>query len=298
MTAIECIDVSKKFDKVTALEHMSFKLETGNIYALLGRNGAGKTTLLNCLCTRYLPNNGEIYVLGEKAYENEKVLSQICFMSDYMEVFSLKKVNYILKYASSFYKDWNTELMQRLLESFDIDSKVNYSTLSKGKQTAVSIIIGLCCGCEIVLFDEIYSGLDAVARQQFYDILLQEQEKNPRTFLLSTHLIEEMSGLFNHVLMIDKGRVILNEEMDKIHDKSYKCTGRTDSLKLLKDKNILSLKEAGTMTEYSIYDNLTQAERKELESKGFLLSALSLQELFIAFTVGDKRKWGDTNGTD
>ena len=77
MKAIECKQVSKQFDDVVALKSVSFQLESGKIYALLGRNGAGKTTLLNCLCTKYLPDSGEIFVLEEEAYENEKVLKEI-----------------------------------------------------------------------------------------------------------------------------------------------------------------------------------------------------------------------------
>lgn len=211
MIAVKCNNVSKAFGKTKALEQVSFELEKGKIYGLLGKNGAGKTTLLNCLCTKYLPDSGEIYVLEEEAYENEKVLSQICFMSDYMESFSVKRVNAILKFASQFYEKWDDLLMNRLLDFFEINRKSLYEALSKGKKTAVSIIIGLCSGCEIVLLDEIYSGLDAAARKSFYEILMEEQEKAPRTFLLSTHLIEEMSGLFDEVLIMDKGKIILND---------------------------------------------------------------------------------------
>ena len=281
MIAVECKDVTKSFGENVVLDHVSFQLETGNIYALLGRNGAGKTTLMNCLCTKYLPDSGEIHILEEEAYENEKVLNQICFMSDQMDVFELKKVKNILFYASTFYEQWNEELMKRLLDFFEISEKKIYGELSKGQQTVIGIIIGLCSGCEIVLLDEIYSGLDAVARQNFYEILLEEQEKQPRTFILSTHLIEEMTGLFTNVVMLDKGKILLNEDME-----------------VLAGKNILYKKQMGTITEYDIYDVITLAEKKELEETGFTISPLSLQELFIAFTQEPAKEWGETNGTD
>lgn len=296
MIAIECKEVSKSFGKTKVLDQVNIQLEQGKIYALLGRNGAGKTTLMNCLCTRYLPDAGEIYLLEEKAYENEKVLNEICFMSDYMETFSTKKVKDILKFAGSFYEKWDKDLMKNLMEFFEISPKVLYDGLSKGQKTVVGIIIGLCSGCEIVLLDEIYSGLDAVARQNFYEILMKEQEKNPRTFVLSTHLIEEMAGLFEHVVMIDKGKIILSEEVEIIHEKSYKCVGRAELEGCLSGKNILSKQQMGAMAEYYIYDELNERELGELMSKGFTVSALSLQELFLAFTADTTKKWGENSG--
>lgn len=294
MITVECKDVTKSFGrkKEIALDHVSFQLEAGNIYGLFGRNGAGKTTLMNCLCTKYLPDNGEIFILGEEAYENEKVLDEICFMSDQIDVFEIKTVKSILFYASTFYKKWNEELKEKLLSFFEIKQDKIYGDLSKGQKTIIGILIGLCSGCEIVLLDEIYSGLDAAARQNFYEILLEEQEKHPRTFLLSTHLIEEMTGLFTHVLMMDKGKVILSEDMETLYSKSFKCVGRADRAKCLATKNVLLKKEMGTIAEYALYDTLDITEKKQLEKEGFTISPLSLQDLFIAFTEDTTKKWG------
>lgn len=291
MTAIQCKGISKSFENTKALENVSFALEEGKIYALLGRNGAGKTTLLNCLCTKYLPDCGDIEILEETAYENEKVLSEICFLSDYLEPFTTRKVRDILKFASTFYAKWDKELMERLLDFFEISQKSKYEALSKGRKTAVSIIIGLCSGCQVVLLDEIYSGLDAVARQGFYQILLSEQEKNPRTFVLSTHLIEEMTGLFDHVIMIDKGKIILDEEIEQLHEKAYKCIGRPEYEKYLQGKNIICKKQVGAVTEYDIYGEMTREEQRKLEESGFRIDRLSLQELFVAYTSDSIKEW-------
>ena len=293
MNAIKCEGVSKSFKEKKALDHVDFEIETGKIYALLGRNGAGKTTLMNCICTKYLQDEGNIEVLGEQVYENEKVLKQICFMSDNMNSFELKKVKYILKFAENFYENWNKSLESRLLELFELDIKSSYVALSRGQRTAVSIIIGLCSGCEIVLFDEIYSGLDAVARQEFYEILMEEQEKNPRTYILSTHLIEEMSGLFDGVIILDKGRVILCEDVEKIHSKSLKIVGRTNQMERLKNKNVLRIKEAGTIVECILYDDISLSEREMLKESGFDVSSAELQELFVAMTAGNTKCQGE-----
>lgn len=304
MNAIECKGVTKTFkdtDKIdskkfeyeckVALDNMDLGIKKNSITALLGRNGAGKTTLLNCLCTKYIQDSGEIKVLGENPYENDKILKNICFMSDSVASFELKKVKDILKFAAMFYDNWNYELEGKLIDFFEIDIKQLYSSLSKGQKTVIGIIIGLCSRCEVVLLDEIYSGLDAVARNNFYKILMEEFEKNPRTFVLSTHLIEEMTSLFTDVVIMDKGKVILSEEMEVIHEKSFKCVGRSDAEKILSDKNVVAKKEMGTITEFSVYDNFTQQELVQLKENGFTISALSLQELFIALTEEEPKEW-------
>ena len=283
MKAIECKNILKKFGDKKALEDVSLSLQGGRIYALIGRNGAGKTTLMNCMCTKYLPDSGEVELLGERAYENEKVLSEICFLSDYMDVFELHSVKHLLRYAGRFYSGWNTEKMKEMLEHFEIKEETMYSALSKGQQTADSIIIGICSGCKIVLFDEIYSGLDAVARKELYEMLMEEQEDTGRTFVLSTHLIEEMAGLFTDVIMLHRGKILLEEDMESIHEKSFKCMGRVEDLQYFKGKNLISQKKMGTLCEYYLYDTLNLQERQKLADAGIQISAMTLQELFIAF---------------
>lgn len=288
MKAIECRNVSKYFGEKNVLDNLNFSLEEGKIHALLGRNGAGKTTLLNCICTKYIPSKGEVYLLEEKAYENAKVLSEICFMTDRLDAFDTYKVKDILKYARHYYPKWNENLMNRLLECYEIGAKERYSFLSRGRKTAISLIIGLCCGCQIVLFDEIYSGLDAVGRKRFYDLLLEEQEKNPRTFLLSTHLIEEMAMLFDEVIILDKGKVLLQEEVELMEEKSFRATGRAREEGIFLGKNVLAKKEMGVMAEYYIYDTFSLEEREKLIEQGVTLQNMSLQELFIAATLDTK----------
>lgn len=297
MKAIECKKVSKAFGKKQVLKDITFSLEQGRIYGLLGRNGSGKTTLMQCLCTLLIPEQGAIFLLDEEAYENEKVLKEICFMSDYIEVFDAQVIKTIFKYATCFYEKWDKELMERLMKMFQISPKSTYRDLSKGQKTAVSIIIGLCSGCEIVLFDEIYSGLDAVARKMFYEILLEEQEKNPRTFFLSTHLIEEMAEVLDEVLLLHDGSILIQEEMDLLYEKSITCIGRSDQEQELKGKNVLRKKAMGSLAEYSVYDSFTQEEKKILEQKGFTFRVMGLQDLFVAYTTGENEEWREENGS-
>lgn len=216
------------------------------------------------------------------------MLERICFMPDYLEAFSLHKVKTILRYAKMFYPKWDDILMERLLEIYEIRMFDTYAALSKGRRTALSMCIGFCSGCDIVLFDEIYSGLDVVARKQFYEILLEEQEKNPRTFVLSTHLIEEMTGVFTDIIILDGGKVMVSETAERVREQAFSFHGRAGQENLFAAKNLLAVNEMGTMAEYIVYDDLSQEEKAAYKEHGFEIRPCSLQDLVIAMTKGGK----------
>ena len=103
MITVEIAGVTKAFGKTNVLDNIDLKLEDGKTYALLGRNGSGKTTLMNLMCTKYIPDSGVIKLMDEEAYENDRVLSEICFMKDYVPAFEDMKLSAIFKYAEKFY---------------------------------------------------------------------------------------------------------------------------------------------------------------------------------------------------
>ena len=284
MITVEIAGVTKAFGKTNVLDNIDLKLEDGKTYALLGRNGSGKTTLMNLMCTKYIPDSGVIKLMDEEAYENDRVLSEICFMKDYVPAFEDMKLSAIFKYAEKFYTRWNKTLEEKLIKQFGLETKKIYGFLSKGQQTAVGLIVGLCSNTRILLLDEIYSGLDAVARKELYTILMQEQERYTRTMVLSSHLIEEMTNLFSDVIILHDGKIILNDSLDTVQTKARKLTGRKDIEDILSDKNVLGKNSVGTMSEIYIYDDFTENEISELNERGYKLAPMNLQELFAAIT--------------
>lgn len=284
MITVEIAGVTKAFGKTNVLDNIDLKLEDGKTYALLGRNGSGKTTLMNLMCTKYIPDSGVIKLMDEEAYENDRVLSEICFMKDYVPAFEDMKLSAIFKYAEKFYTRWNKTLEEKLIKQFCLETKKIYGFLSKGQQTAVGLIVGLCSNTRILLLDEIYSGLDAVARKELYTILMQEQERYTRTMVLSSHLIEEMTNLFSDVIILHDGKILLNDSLDTVQTKARKLTGRKDIEDILSDKNVLGKNSVGTMSEIYIYDDFTENEISELNERGYKLAPMNLQELFAAMT--------------
>lgn len=284
MHTVEVNGVFKSFGKTKVLNGIDLNLEDGKTYALLGRNGSGKTTLMNLMCTKYIPDKGMIKILDEEAYENDRVLSEICFMKDYVPAFEDVKLVDIYKYAERFYQRWNKSLEEKLTKMFELDTKKVYGYLSKGQQTAAGLIVGLCSSTRVLLLDEIYSGLDAVARKALYTIIMEEQERYTRTLVLSSHLIDEMTNLFTDVIILHKGKIILNESLDIIQDKARKLSGRQNIEDILSGKNILGKSEMGPIEEVYMYDGLCKEEFEELGKRGYKVTSMNLQELFTSMT--------------
>lgn len=285
MKVIECEQVNKRFGKKEVFQDLNLSFEENKIYALLGRNGAGKTTLLKLIATQFLPNEGTIKINGESAYENENVLKKLCFMTENLLGFDGYKVSKIFKIARQFYENWDEEFKDRLCGLYQLDVGMKLGNLSKGQQTAVSLIIGMASRCPIVMFDEIYAGMDPVARTQFYEILAAEWETNPRTFIISTHLIEEMSQMFTDVVIIDKGKVLIDESVENVHQKSWKISGAREKIDALNTGKVLNRKYIGSIGEASVYGEISDSEREKMQAEGLEIDSLTLQELFLALTV-------------
>ena len=218
-------DVTMRFREHTALSDVSTVIEQGAITGLLGRNGAGKTTLMQLLTGHRVPTSGTVEVFGQRPYENEAVLSRICFIKEGQRYPDHFRVRDALDAGALVYPDWDADLAQLLLQDFDLPAKRPIKKLSRGMTSAVGIIIGLASRAPLTLFDEPYLGLDAVARQLFYDRLLADYAEHPRTVVLSTHLIEEIASLLERVLFIDRGRVLLDADAESLRGTALTVTG-------------------------------------------------------------------------
>jgi ABC-2 type transport system ATP-binding protein len=222
--AISMMELTRHYRGQLALDQISFDVEDGSITGLLGRNGAGKTTLMRIIAGQEFPSAGGVRVLGATPAENEQVLRRMVFVRE-DQSYPDFKVRHALRVASWFYPNWSDDLAWTLLDDFELPLNRRISRLSRGMRSALGIVIGLAARAEVTLFDEPYSGLDAVARQMFYDRLLADYAEHPRTVLLSTHLIDEAAGLMERVVVIDRGRVVLEAAADDLRGSVTSVSG-------------------------------------------------------------------------
>jgi len=222
--AISVTGLTRRYRGQLALNDVTLDLDPGSITGLLGRNGAGKTTLLRILAGHEFASAGTVAVLGACPVENETVLRQMVFVREDQPYPDLR-VGQAVQAASWFYPNWSHELAGALLEEFDLPLDRKVRKLSRGMRSALGIVIGLAARAEVTLFDEPYAGLDPVARQLFYDWLLADYAEHPRTVLLSTHLIDEAAGLLERVVVIDRGRIVLNTAADDLRGAATSVSG-------------------------------------------------------------------------
>lgn len=216
--------LTRRYRDNLALDSVNLEIEGPCITGLLGRNGAGKSTLLRIIANQELASAGTVQVFGASSVENDAVLRRMVLVRE-DQAFPDFKVHHALRAASWFYPDWSADLADSLLADFDLPANRAIKKLSRGMRSALGIVIGLATRAEITLFDEPYAGLDPVARQMFYDRLLATYTEHPTTVVLSTHLIDEAADLFEQVVMIDHGRIVLDAAADDVRGSATKVSG-------------------------------------------------------------------------
>lgn len=288
---VEIKNLTKTYGTKLALNNFSLTLEENKIYGLLGRNGAGKTTLMQILAGQQLQTEGEILVNGEKPFENHRVLQHISLINESNNFKSNLKVKDVLKIGSLFYPNWCMETANRLLEAFNLNGGMKTKSLSKGMESSLGIIMGLASKTKITILDEPYIGLDASARYRFYDILLEEYQREPRTIILSTHLIDEVSNLFEEVIIINNGELLLKKEKDELIDLSLQISGnKTEVDQYVAEKNVIYEKEImGLKTVLLFGDNY---DIEDVKARGFKIEPTNIQKLMVYLT---EQKGGSVN---
>lgn len=285
MTAVvEVSNLTKRFGSFTAVNDASFTVKENGIYGLLGRNGAGKTTIMQLLTGQDFASSGSIRVFGQSPVENAKVLQNICFIKEsqrYPEDFYAK---HVFKSAPWFFEYWDADLAERLVDEFRLPVNRRIKKLSRGQLSSVGVIVGLASRAPLTFFDEPYLGLDAVARQVFYDRLLEDYSEHPRTVILSTHLIDEVSNLLEHVIVIDEGRIIIDSPADELRGTVTNVVGAAKAVdSFVSSRAVLHREGIGGLASVTL-GALSTADKTAAQKAGLELSPVSLQQLIVRKT--------------
>ena len=281
MTAIQIKNITKSYREVTALDDVSVSFEFGRIYGFLGRNGAGKSTLINIIANRIFADHGEVLIDGAPAEENMGIHEKLFCMSEADLYDRDLRVKDHFKWTGRFYDGFDLNKALELSRKFNLDTKKRFKALSKGYQSIFKLIIALSLNVPYVIFDEPVLGLDANHRELFYSLLLKEFENNERTFIIATHLIEEVSGVIEEVVLIDKGKVLLQESVDTLLERGYSVSGMAREVDCYcESRNVIGFDELGSMKiAYVLGEKTALPQGSSLQ-----ISAMNLQKLFVKMT--------------
>ena len=206
-------NLTKNFDFVTALDHLSLEIPEGKIIGLLGANGSGKTTLLKILAGLYTDYEGEVKIDGYRPGHETK--ARVSYLPD-RPAFSLKETpEDVLSIYETFFEDFNKERFLDLMEKFDLDLKTPFKEMSKGMIDKVQISFTMAREARLYLLDEPLGGVDVAARDYVLDTILENFDSRG-TIVVVTHLISEIERLFDSVMVLKKGQLVMDCSCDDI----------------------------------------------------------------------------------
>ncbi len=279
--SIEIKNVTKTFGKLKALDDVSLVFENEKIYGLLGRNGAGKSTLLNIISNRLVKYDGEVLIDGENAVENDRMQSKVFLMSEVDTYPSAMKCRDIFRWTKEFYPNTNIEKANELAGKFGLETKKSIGSLSTGYRSIAKFITAITSNAEYTFLDEPVLGLDANHRDLVYKTILEQYAENPRTIVISTHIIEEVASLLEDVVIINEGKLIKTDSVENLVSSGYGVSGRAQDVdEFTKDKNVIGTDTVGAVKIAYVLgkDNISSVP------ENIEIIPINLQKLFIELT--------------
>ncbi len=232
--SLHCEHIVKTYSGKDVLREVTLDIQPGKIYGLIGRNGAGKTTLLSILTAQNPVTRGSVTLDGEPVWENRRSLEKLCFSRELNATaesgLSSMKAKEYLRIASTYYENWDRELEERLVKLFNLNLKKKFAKMNKGMLSMVTIVVALCSKAPYTFLDEPVAGLDVVAREQFYKLLLEEYASSGRTFVVSTHIIEEAADVLEEVIILHEGRILIEADTQAFVDSAVHVSGKIEEV--------------------------------------------------------------------
>lgn len=277
--------LSVVYGDLEAVRNVSFHLPAGKIYGLLGRNGAGKTSLLSVLASFREPSSGSVTVGGEQPFENAKIMKEVSFIYDIDYKDETDKIKAAIESVARHRPHFDTGYALELARKFNLPLDKQLKQLSKGMQSAFNVCIGLASRSPVTILDEVYLGMDAPSREIFYRELLEDQERHPRTFILSTHLVSEMDYLFEEVIIIHKGQFVLQDDYESLTSRGVSITGPAAKVdEFIQGMKVLNVQQLGSTKAVMVYGELSEEAQLAAHRAGLEIGPISLQDLFIHLT--------------
>jgi ABC-2 type transport system ATP-binding protein len=220
---IHVSELTRRFGARTALASVSLSMPRGAVYGLVGANGAGKTTLIKHILGLLRAESGEVRVFGlDPVAEPVGVLSRIGYLSEENDLPGWMRVDELIRYSRAFYPGWDDAYAEELRQTFALDPVARIKNLSKGQKARAGLLIALAYRPELLVLDEPSSGLDPIVRRDILGAVIRTIANEGRTVLFSSHLLDEVEQVADHVTMISQGRIALSAPLDAIRE-SHRC---------------------------------------------------------------------------
>ena len=277
--AIEIQNLTKKYDGFT-LDNISFNVPKGSIMGFIGQNGAGKTTTIKLLLNLIRKDSGTIKMLGLDNAENEaKIKEQIAAVFDELPFHDSLNAKHLSVILSDIYEKWDKNTYYEYLDRFSLPRKKKIGEFSKGMKMKLQIAAALSHNAKLLIMDEATTGLDPVVRNEILDIFLEYLQDESNSILLSSHITTDLEKIADNVTFIDKGKILLSGEKDKIVEDHAVLKCRKSDLKDIDPADIISSRVTDFGADVMISD------RKNLLKKysGITVDDTTLEEIMLFY---------------
>ena len=279
----------KSFGKKTAIDDFSISISGNAIIGLIGRNGAGKTTLMKMIAGLIDINSGTLEVFGGKPMDNLDVLQNLVYTySDMLYEKNLRLKAILLNYAAMFQK-FDYDFAMKLLDYFSLSPKQKYKHMSQGMASIFNFICGLSCRTNLVMLDEPVLGMDVTVRKAAYEVLLREFSENPRTFIISSHLLSEIEGTLSDILLIEQGKTVLNCPIDDVRQSAYRVDGNPQAIdSFTSGKRVIARKTSEIGSFAVIYEKYGESVSESAKRQGLTVTSVKAEDLCVYLTKQNK----------
>jgi ABC-2 type transport system ATP-binding protein len=227
---IEVAGLTRRFGAKTALESVSVMVPRGGVYGLVGANGAGKTTLIKHILGLLRAEQGSVRVLGmDPVADPVGVLSRIGYLSEDHDLPGWMRVDELIRYSRAFYPAWDDAYAEELRRAFSLDLQAKVGSLSRGQRARAGLLVALAYRPELLVLDEPSSGLDPIVRRDILGAILRTIASEGRTVFFSSHLLEEVEQVADHVTMISHGTIALTAPLRQIRETHRRLRVRFDT---------------------------------------------------------------------
>jgi ABC-2 type transport system ATP-binding protein len=278
-------DLSRRFGTKTVLDNMSLYVPRGSVFGLVGENGAGKTTLIKHILGLLRAETGNVRVFGtDPVSDPVSVLGRVGYLSEQPDLPGWMRVSEFIRYMKAFYPKWDSAYAESLREQFGLDPDARLRTLSKGQRAKAGLLAAQAHRPELLLLDEPSSGLDPVVRRDILEAVIRTVADEGRTVFFSSHLLEEIERVSDHVAMLHHGELVLYGPLDEIKARHRRLTVRFDTPPAARPEFPGALSVNGDGKEWTVICNginpggdLAAAGARIVDESG-----PSLNEIFVA----------------
>lgn len=286
---IKADNLTKRFQGVTAVDHIHAEIQDGTVFGLIGTNGAGKSTFLRMAAGILKPDEGTITLDGEAVFEDIRVKARCFYIPDEPYFLGNGTADDMKTFYQGIYPNFDADRFGKLLKSFELDGRRKIQTFSKGMKKQLAVLLGICAGTDYLFCDETFDGLDPVMRQTVKSLFANDIEERHLTPVIASHNLRELEDICDHVGLLHRGGMLLSKDLDdmKMNIHKIQCVlpaglDRTN----LQDLDIMTTEQRGSLLTLTVRGQKEeiQARMQSYHPVFFEMIPLSLEEIFISET--------------